>query len=261
MIIVTGSNGFIGKNLVESLDGSLFLVDKDDKEAVFNIDWATVTHVYHMGAISDTTEKDVDLIYRNNIDYSIRLFEKAIQNKTPVTYASSASVYGTSQLDHINPLNYYAMSKATLDLWVADNIDRFELIRGYRFFNVYGKHEDHKGSQASPVYQFTRQARENGTIKVFENTQGIGDGERDFIWVGDVVRVMTTDTRPSGIYNLGTGKTMRFSELAKLIAQKYNAAIEEIPFPKHLVGKYQYYTCAYPATPNCISVEDYINDL
>jgi len=261
MIIVTGSKGFIGKNLIESLGDSLFLVDKDDKEAVFNIDWSTVTHVYHMGAISDTTEKDIDLIYRNNIDYSIRLFEKAIQNKTPVTYASSASVYGTSRIYEINPLNYYAMSKATLDLWVADNIDRFELIRGYRFFNVYGKYEDHKGSQASPVHQFTKQAKETGTIKVFENILGIGDGQRDFIWVGDVVRTMIDDTRPSGIYNLGTGTPMRFSEVAKLIAQKYNATIEEIPFPKGLLSKYQYYTCAFPATPNCIAVEEYINGI
>ena len=260
MILVTGSNGFIGKNLAESLDLEVvFECDIHNADYVLNeMDFSRLSRVYHMGAISDTTETDVDKIYRHNIDYSIKLFKKCIEYNVPVSYASSASVYGNSShlKPMINPLNYYAMSKAFVDLWVKDNIDKFSNIRGYRFFNVYGEGEEHKGNQASPVHQFTKQARETGVIKIFEP---VGDGCRDFIWVGDVCRVMLDDTRPSGIYELGTGVPVLFSSVAEMIARKFNAKLEIIPFPEHLCDKYQFYTISSETDSKCIGVFDYIN--
>lgn len=255
MIIVTGSNGFIGKHLVRELrkqSHQVWEVDQYNKDVIFdNISPWKVDKVYHLGAISDTTETDIEKIYNLNIKYSINLLKWCRDNCVPVAYASSASVYGNGD----GPLNYYALSKLTVDLWVKDNIEEFDNIHGYRFFNVYGEGEDHKGGQASPVTQFTKQAKENGVIRIFDNT---GDGERDFIWVGDVCRVMLNEKRKSGIYDCGTGTTMKFSEVAHHIAKKYNATVETIPFPDHLKGKYQYYTCAKEYDDECITLEEYL---
>jgi ADP-L-glycero-D-manno-heptose 6-epimerase len=261
MILVTGVNGFIGKNLIEQIktnypDAEILTTEIDSAyrfESVRNP--AEISHVYHLGAISSTTETNIDKIYQKNVRCSLDLFEWCIEHAIPVSYASSASVYGNVP-GHINPLNYYAMSKAIVDMWVQDNISRFSLVRGYRFFNVYGEGEAHKGSQASPVYQFTKQARETGEIVIFDNS---GDGRRDFVYVGDVCRVLLEDTRASGIYDVGTSQTRTFSEVAELIAEKYNAVIKVVTFPSHLKGKYQFYTCADNPIENATTIEQYLN--
>ena len=244
MIFLTGYEGFIGKNLHNRFKDKEFYLSEIDTclGDLLKVDWENVSEIWHIGAISDTTCTDLSLIHTFNVEYTINLFEAAIQHQIPVKYASSASVYGTSPNYNrcINPLNYYAMSKAMIDRWVEDNLYRFVKIQGYRFFNVFGKHEDHKGSQASPVHTFSKQAKETGVIKLFENSVAY---MRDFIWVEDVIDCMFTD-RPSGIYDLGTGVARSFERVGELVADKYNAKIEYIPFPKHLEGKYQYYTCA-----------------
>lgn len=244
MILITGNNGFIGKNLCRRFkDQKCFLSEINTciNDLHDNIPWNKITEIWHMGAISDTTETNIHRIYKYNIRYTIDLFQKAIQYQIPIKYASSASVYGnTNYRREINPLNYYAMSKATIDRYVEDNINKFVKVQGYRFYNVYGKHEDHKGNQASPVYTFTKQAKEIGTIKLFENSKAY---MRDFIWVEDVIDCMLMD-RPSGIYDLGTGVSRSFERVAEIIAEKYHAKILYIPFPKHLEEKYQYYTCS-----------------
>lgn len=252
MILITGAEGFIGKHLLE-MSGEAYGIDINNKYEYYS--YNDITHVYHLGAVSSTTETDIEKIYRNNVKYSIELFEWCIKHKIPVSYASSASVYGNVP-GHINPLNYYAMSKAMLDLWVKDNMHRFELIRGYRFFNVYGEGEEHKGNQASPIYQFTKQAIEKKEITIFDKE---GDGRRDFIHVDDVCRVMLEDTRDSGIYDVGTGITHTFSEVASMIAEKYDASIRVVAFPDHLKGKYQFYTCASTPVKDAISVQQHLN--
>lgn len=256
MIVVTGCEGFIGKNLMNCFDNVMGF-DITDFNTVFDINPKLIDRVYHMGALSSTTETDFNKIHYYNVDYSIRLFEWCIEHGIPVSYASSASVYGNTNNHTINPLNYYALSKATVDMWVKINRDRFSNIRGYRFYNVYGQGEEHKGNQASPVQQFTKQALETGKIKIFDKS---GNGTRDFIWVGDVCRIMIDDDRDSGIYDVGTGKPISFSDVAKLVADKYGASIEVIPFPDHLKNKYQFYTCAKyeHVDETCISVEDYL---
>ncbi len=256
MIVVTGANGFIAKRLMKRLHDVAFF-DIDNCECVFkDVDWPNVTKVYHLGAISDTTETDINELHKYNVDYSIRLFKYAALDRgsIPIAYASSASVYGNGE----GPLNYYAHSKSLLDLWVKDNLKGFQFIRGYRLFNVYGVGEDHKGSQASPVHQFVKQAKETGVIKIFEEA---GDGSRDFVYVEDVVDLMINDTRKSGIYDVGTGTSVKFSKIAELVAAKFGASIETIPFPSHLKGKYQYYTKSSIRYDGFKSVEDYINDL
>jgi len=253
MIIVTGSEGFIGKNLISRLDDVVCL-DINNRYNYFRLNPEDVTRVYHMGAISDTTCDNLDLLHEHNVVYSIELFEWCIEHQIPVSYASSASIYGNGS----GPLNYYAISKLTVDMWVQDHIHDFKSVHGYRFFNVYGENEDHKGNQASPITQFTKQAQQTGNIKIFDS---LGDGERDFIWVGDVCKIMQQENRSSGIYDCGTCKTVKFSQVAKLIAEKYNASIEVIPFPEHLHGKYQFYTCANTPFTSAITIEQYLNTI
>lgn len=242
MILVTGYKGFIGQNLVKRFDSTNIYYSEIDTcfDDIYNdIDWNQIDLIYHMGAVSDTTETDIDKIYRYNIDFTLKLFDIAIKRKIPVKYASSASVYGNTDRN-INPLNYYAMSKATVDYFVKDNLKKFSSIQGYRFFNVYGKHEDHKKNQASPIYQFSKQAQDTGKIKVFDGSRYF---YRDFVWVEDVIDCMLED-RESGIYDVGTSSPVSFARVAEMIAKKYNVEIETVPFPEHLKGKYQLNTCS-----------------
>ena len=259
MILVTGSKGFIGRNFIKKRDWDVIALDFHNHMEIFDSDfpWRNITKIYHLGAISSTTETNIERIYNLNIKYSISLFEYAIEHQIPVTYASSASVYGNTYTYQINPLNYYALSKATVDYWVQDNIDRFRNVIGCRFFNVYGNGEEHKGTQASPLHQFTKQAKETGVIKVFEGSE---DYLRDFIHVDDAIECMTTE-RESGIYDVGTSNPVSFQYIANLVARKHDAFIQEIPFPKHLENKYQRYTCAQKHYEhNFISVKTYIED-
>jgi ADP-L-glycero-D-manno-heptose 6-epimerase len=241
MNIVTGYRGFIGSHLYRALNDPYGI---DHKKCFSFLNkftlWDSVQCVYHMGGISDTTETDVSKIYRYNIDFTIKLFEKCIEYGIPVKYASSASVYGNTN-HKINPLNYYAMSKATIDYWVQLNQDRFKFIQGFRFFNVYGNNEEHKGSQASPVTQFKIQAQTTGKIKIFEESNNC---IRDFVCVEDVCKLILHNNHVSGIYDLGTSKPISFLKVAELIQKKYGGEIVEIPFPRHLKEKYQFYTCA-----------------
>jgi ADP-L-glycero-D-manno-heptose 6-epimerase len=241
LIILTGSDGFIGSNFKKKLIDveSIEINNKWDFLNTFN-KWEKVDCIIHQGAISSTVETDIEKIFENNIKYSIKLLEKAINYGVPVKYASSASVYGMST-EGFNPMNYYALSKLTVDYWVLDNIDKFSLIQGFRYFNVYGNGEDNKKDQASPVSKFTKQAKESGVIKIFNNSENY---YRDFICVDDLVDIVLNNDKPSGIYDLGTSHPVSFKYVAECVANKFNSSIEEIPFPEHLKNKYQEYTCA-----------------
>ena len=263
MIVITGSKGFIGQNflkyLLEYSNEEIVTVSEKDAWDWIGLfkDWDKVSLILHQGAISDTTETNIDKLHAMNVWFSIELFEKAIQYQIPVKFASSASVYG-NQEGIINPLNYYAISKVIMDYWVLDNMDRFELVQGFRYFNVYGDGEEHKEDQASPVHKFTKQVKETGTLKLFEGSQSFF---RDFICVDDVVDIVLNNDKPSGIYDLGTSNPTSFQEVGELVAEKYNGDIEYIPFPLHLNNKYQRYTCAKKEWDYKFkTVEDYIKD-
>ena len=241
MIILTGCNGFIGKNFKSKLDDVIEL----DHQNCWNFirefkDWESVDLIIHQGAISSTIETDINKIHSWNVDYTLLLFEFAILHGIPVRYASSASVYGNQQ-GIVNPLNYYAISKLQIDYWVIDNLDKFSSIQGFRYFNVYGNHEDKKGDQASPVSKFTKQIKETGKLKLFEGSENF---LRDFICVDDIVDIVLDNKNESGVYDLGTSNPVSFKYVAESVANKYNGEIEYIPFPDHLKGKYQDYTCA-----------------
>ena len=184
--------------------------------------------IIHQGAISSTTETNLDKIYEYNIELqSMVIYDELAKHSIPVKYASSASVYG-NQVGIINPLNYYALSKVTVDYWVEDNLDKFPLIQGFRYFNVYGDGEDHKGNQASPVSKFTKQIKETGKLKLFEGSENY---LRDFICVDDIVNLVLDNGKKSGIYDLGTSAPVSFQSVAEFCIKKYGGDIEYIPFP------------------------------
>jgi ADP-L-glycero-D-manno-heptose 6-epimerase len=260
LIILTGSEGFIGKNFLKALDGQrILIVNQQDCHyflSNFNA-WDQVKLILHQGAISSTTEKNVRLLYNYNIEFTLALLEKARDHGIPIKYASSASVYGN--LDGIpNPINHYAMSKLQIDYWVQDNIDDFKSIQGFRYFNVYGDGEEHKGDQASPVSKFTWQIKESGKLNLFEGSENF---KRDFICVDDVVDIVLNNDKRSGIYDLGTSNPRSFEEVANAVAKQYNGEVNIIPFPEHLVGKYQSYTCAKKewGDHKFRTIEEYLN--
>ena len=261
MIILTGSQGFIGKKFLKALQDAgkeVIEVEKNDswhwRKNFYN--WKDVECIIHQGAMSSTTNTNLKQIFTYNIEYSEWLFEQAAKNDIPVKYASSASVYGNQQ-GIINPLNYYALSKVTTDYWVQDHIDEFPLIQGFRYFNVYGDGEEHKGDQASPVSKFTNQIKEDGKLKLFEGSDKF---LRDFICVDDIVDIVLNNEKESGIYDLGTSSPVSFRHVAECVAKKYNGEIEYIPFPEHLKGKYQDYTCAKKEWGDYkfMTIEDYL---
>ena len=249
MILLTGYKGFIGSHFRQALgemgEDKVIGVDQDNAwEFLSKFDeWDKLKLIIHNGAMSSTTEKNWMTIAHYNQDFTAHLFGKAIEYQIPVKYASSASVYGNQKKNRkiINPLNQYAISKLIIDYYVLDHIDKFKHIQGFRYFNVYGTGEDHKGDQASPISKFTKQIRETGELTLFEGSDKF---YRDFVWVKDVVDVVLNNTADSGIYDVGTGNPVSFETVAELVAKKEKGTIKRIPFPEHLKGKYQDYTCA-----------------
>ena len=283
MIIVTGGAGFIGSNIVAGLneaghddiivvddlsDGTKFVniadlkvadyFDKDDfltcLEAGEKI--SRPTAIFHQGACSDTTEWDGRIMLGDNYDYSKRLLNYSLEHKIPFLYASSASVYGDGtvfQEDPVNerPLNLYAYSKLLFDQYVRRCLpDVASQIVGLRYFNVYGPREQHKGKMASVAYHFDGQVRESGTVRLFEGCGKYGNGEqrRDFVYVADVTAVnlwLHDNPQISGIFNLGTGKSQTFNDVANAVIKFHKRGnIEYIPFPPELEGRYQSFTQA-----------------
>jgi ADP-L-glycero-D-manno-heptose 6-epimerase len=267
-ILITGYKGFIGQNVFNyikkkgcyQVTGWDYIPDTIPDTSGY--DWCI-----HLGAISDTTCTDLDKILKQNYDFSIELFKSCEKTNTNVQYASSASVYGTTthftEDGPLFPQSPYAWSKYLIDRYVSQN--HFNItIQGFRYFNVYGQMESDKGNQASPYTKFTKQAKENKVITLFEQSQ---DYKRDFVCVDDLCKVhelmLVLSTR-SGIFNVGTGKAVSFETVGRAIAKKHNAEIQYIPIPENIKSQYQKYTCANLSklesiiNIDWISIEDYI---
>lgn len=250
-VLLTGYRGFIGGNILRAIPNSWSvryydLLDDSNLCAssleLDNIDW-----VLHIGALSSTTERDWSKILKHNITFSIDLFERCVDRNINFQFSSSASVYGTSstftETDTKKPSSYYATSKAVVEDYITYRNPANIRYQMFRYFNVFGPGEDHKIGQSSPHTEFARQAANTGVIKLFEGSEHF---KRDFIQVNTVVGVHLAmlKSSESGVWNVGSGVATSFSDVAKRVADKYKAEIEIVPFPQHLSGSYQTYTCA-----------------
>tara|TARA_R110000868_G_scaffold250444_1_gene507031 strand:- start:173 stop:949 length:777 start_codon:yes stop_codon:yes gene_type:complete len=241
-ILITGYKGFIGQNMVKALsDHELDLCDLGDEYSLYGID-----RVIHLGAISDTRCNDWVALRKQNVGYSITLVEQCQKYGIPIQVASSASVYGPNNTtfkeeDPIAPANLYAESKALVEQYFHKMKPTLP-VQIFRYFNVYGPHEDHKGDQASPFHKFREQAK-TGVIKIFE---GSDQFKRDFIHVDEVINIHKKffNIQESGVWNVGTGRTMSFAEVAYLASTEIPAKIETIPMPEDLKSGYQKFTQA-----------------
>lgn len=285
MIIVTGGAGFIGSNIIKALndrgENNILVVDNltngkkmvnvsdldtldymDREDFISRVnsgyDFGDVKAVFHEGACSSTTEWDGRFIMRNNFEYSKELLKWCVLNNIQYLYASSASVYGLGKNGFKEergcelPINMYAYSKFQFDQFVRHIFKKaagkISQIAGFRYFNVYGPREQHKGNMSSVAYHFNGQLLKDKKAFLFEGTAGYGNGEqrRDFVYAGDCAEVnmwFLEHPDKSGIFNLGTGVARSFNDVARAAIKWHGfGEIEYIKFPEHLKGAYQSFT-------------------
>jgi ADP-L-glycero-D-manno-heptose 6-epimerase len=312
-ILVTGAAGMIGSGIVRCLNDrgyhNLHLVD----DLKTSIKWKNlvakrfidlisrhrlfdylkerteIDAVIHMGACSDTEEKDGDYLLENNFRFSIRLAEWALTHNKRFIYASSAATYGDGSLgfsddedriESLRPLNMYGFSKHLVDLWMKRN-GALKRAVGLKYFNVFGPNENHKGRMASMVFKMTHKAQSENVIQLYKSTDPrFKDGEqcRDFIYVKDAVRMTCDLLEPKyrgvvGLYNVGRGETVTWNQLASALFQALGLPdrIEYIDMSRDLARQYQNYTCAdmrkfnkifAPAerSPIPVAVREYVQD-
>lgn len=298
-VVVTGAAGFIGSNIVKGLNArgiddiiavddltqgdkfrnlaDLKIADYVDASSFYprfaEAHFGKVEAVFHEGACSDTMETDGKYMMANNYTLSCDLLAACQRLRTRLLYASSAATYGgcdtfreTPQFEH--PLNVYGYSKLLFDQKMRRDLgERFEAaasqVAGFRYFNVYGPREQHKGRMASVAFHQFNQFRAESKVKLFGDYGGFGAGEqkRDFVYIDDVVAVnlwFLDHPTQSGIFNLGTGRAQPFNDVATAVvnalrpgqpaldtaAAVAQGLIQYIPFPDALRGKYQSYTQA-----------------
>jgi ADP-L-glycero-D-manno-heptose 6-epimerase len=288
MLLVTGGAGFIGSNVVAALNeaGRADVVVNDilgtdqrwrnlakrrladvvaPSDLMRWLDGRKLDAVIHMGAISDTTATDADLVIETNFRTSLRLLDWCTAARVPFIYASSAATYGEgaagfdddwspTALQQLRPMNLYGWSKHLFDQALVERFTKKEKLppqwAGLKFFNVFGPNEYHKGEMMSLVAKRFDDAKTGHTVRLFKShREGITDGDqrRDFIYVDDVVAVvrwLMEAPQVSGIFNVGTGKARSFRDLVTAVfrALKLEPKIEYVDMPEKIRGQYQYFT-------------------
>jgi ADP-L-glycero-D-manno-heptose 6-epimerase len=229
--------------------------------AWFQIEAKTIDFVIHLGARTNTTEQNLELLQKLNLEFSKNIWTLCAEHEIPLIYASSAATYGNGELgykdDHelipsLSPMNPYGQSKQDFDVWVLNQTSTPPFWAGLKFFNVYGPNEYHKGRMASVVFHAYHQIKASGAMKLFKSHRlDIADGyqSRDFIYVKDLIQVvdfLMKRTAQSAIYNLGSGTANPFYDLAVATFDAMNVPhdISFIDTPEDIRGNYQYYTCA-----------------
>lgn len=289
MYLVTGATGFIGSNLLYAMQqngyndivavddfgtgakwrniakrGALRFILPNQLDGFLDAHAEEVNAILHLGAISSTTETDVDKIVVNNFQLTVSLFEFCIGHNIPLIYASSAATYGAGEhgfidrddllfISSLQPLNPYGWSKNSVDKYLASKLNKttnIPQVVGLKFFNVYGPNEYHKGMQMSVVRHFFEQYRQTGKVRLFKSYRNdCADGEqrRDFVWVGDCVSVMLwmlEHPQVNGLFNVGTGHATSYNTVAQSIAHSMGIEpkIEYIDMPDSVRNQYQYFT-------------------
>jgi ADP-L-glycero-D-manno-heptose 6-epimerase len=290
MLLVTGGAGFIGSNVVAALNeagrtdiavndlfgtdskwrnlGKRQLADVVPPADLFAwLEGRKLDAVIHLGAISDTTAHDADLVLENNFRLSLKLLDWCTASRTPFIYASSAATYGDGEagfrddlslpaLKALKPMNLYGWSKHLFDLALVDRVSKKQKLppqwAGLKFFNVFGPNEYHKGSMASVLCRVFDEAKAGRTVRLFKSHKpGVEDGDqrRDFIYVDDavaIVRWLLDNPAVSGIFNAGTGKARSFRDMISALFRSlgHEPNIEYIGMPDAIRGQYQYFTQA-----------------
>lgn len=284
MIVVTGAAGFIGSCMVAKLNAmgrrDLILVDDFTKENKRH-NWEhklytdkiqrndffrwmekngqRIEYIIHLGARTDTTETDYSIFEELNVSYTRQMWHAASRYRIPLIYASSAATYGAGELgyednemliDRLQPLNPYGKSKSEIDRWVLRQPEQPPFWYAFKFFNVYGPNEYHKGRMASVIFHAFNQIKESGSVKLFRShRKDYEDGLqlRDFVYVKDIVRIIYWFMQhypKNGIYNAGTGHARSFLALANSTFKALNMEpnIVFIDMPDDIREKYQYFT-------------------
>jgi ADP-L-glycero-D-manno-heptose 6-epimerase len=309
--LITGAAGMIGSGVVRHLNDQgervLFLVDdlkcgekwknlvgKQFVDLISRhrvMEWlqgreSEIEGILHLGACSDTTERDGDYLLENNFRFSIRLAEWALSRSKRFVYASSAATYGDGALGfrddeamlvQYRPLNLYGFSKHLVDLWMARQ-GVFDRVVGLKYFNIFGPNEDHKGKMASMIWKMARKVAREGGISLYKSNDPArfadGEQQRDFLYVKDAVRMTCRFLQPSlrhigGLYNIGSGVATSWNRLAQALfaAMGRSPEIRYIDLPEELSLQYQNYTCAdmrkfhrlFPEE-TCLSIEAAVSE-